>query len=1117
MGSQRNFLVEVLDDGEAWDLFIQKAGECDKNSQETAREIVRECDGLPIAIVTVASALKGKPAGVWDDSLRKLQRSNLLGISGMDKVYSRMQLSYDLLNDREARSCFLLCCLFPEDYDVRVENLVFYGWGLELFEGMYSLKEARDRVDSIIDKLKKSFLLLDGNRDGYVKLHDLLRDFAISVSSKEEYPYLVRCEKEMKWPETCQLEKCRAISFVCENIKDDHLVDLRCPNLKILQLHFEDESCELPIGFLKGMEELKVVDMLVPPPSPALIMQKKLRTLLINTETVYSETIFMEPVNYFREMLVGMKNLEIFALSAARFSDFPVEIGQLCNLRCLRFHSVNFEYLPPGVLSKLVKLEELELPLNFDKWGLQEEGGVRVNASLNEIESLPLTRLFIRLPKDSVLAEKLVESITRFRISIGSYPGNYGLVFDENVLEVDGVDACYVTANWMGSLVRKCDKLILRRVRELKYIMFQQLRGNNVSGLPCTYFSRLKTLEIMNMDSLREIWDGPYLLNIQPHCFPNLTDIEIYTCPKLKRVFPLSVAVELTQLQQMQIRSCEEMEEIFFKDQADDGNQVSTTTESTSTHEIQLIIPRSIASNQVKEESREKVDRAIAFPRLKRMLLDQMPKLRILCSGNHAIECPSLEELKIMTCNSMEGLSYGSFNAPISKDILLGGVRHVKNIIKWLHWEQDNGIPKLTIRECHEMKYLVDAITDPLLLKAFFTPLEELTLERMDSLEEMWHGPSFPNIQPPCFPNLTKIFIFGCRKPRHVFPLSVATQLGQLQHINVWSCEEMEEIFYNDQITEEINDKVAEREADHVIALPRLKILHLSRMPKLRVLYNGNHAMECPSLEEVAIEECNNMEALSYKSFNAPTTKQLTFEKARYLKDIIECLHFEQQNGIPHITELTVRNIREVKYLIDAVADPIQLKTFFSGLENLTVREMYSLEEIWHGPCFSNLTQIEIEHCPKLKHVFPLSVATQLRQLQHIYIHSCQEMEKIFYTNQLMEESAAKVDEKEDDGAAIIFPRLRTLTLFQLSELRILYDGNRAMELPSLEELEINACDKVEAICKGSFKAPKLKLLQINWKTYSSGEVFNEIPTKTDDDEDNMEEGSYHFADYSDS
>ncbi|KAF3445362.1 hypothetical protein FNV43_RR10538 [Rhamnella rubrinervis] len=55
--SQRNFTIEVLSDGEAWNLFEDAAG-ISINTRDLypiAKQIAKECRGLPVAIVTVAS------------------------------------------------------------------------------------------------------------------------------------------------------------------------------------------------------------------------------------------------------------------------------------------------------------------------------------------------------------------------------------------------------------------------------------------------------------------------------------------------------------------------------------------------------------------------------------------------------------------------------------------------------------------------------------------------------------------------------------------------------------------------------------------------------------------------------------------------------------------------------------------------------------------------------------------------------------------------------------------------------------------------------------------------------------------------------------------------------
>ncbi|EEF40606.1 hypothetical protein RCOM_1332370 [Ricinus communis] len=139
---------------------------------------------LTYCTVTIAKALKGKSENIWNDVLLRLKNSSIKGIREMQNVYSRLELSFDLLESDEAKSCFLLCCLLPEDYNVPLEDLVSYGMGLGLFEDLSNIHQARDRVYTLIDELKGPFLLLEGDLEEYecVKMHDMIRDVAISIA-----------------------------------------------------------------------------------------------------------------------------------------------------------------------------------------------------------------------------------------------------------------------------------------------------------------------------------------------------------------------------------------------------------------------------------------------------------------------------------------------------------------------------------------------------------------------------------------------------------------------------------------------------------------------------------------------------------------------------------------------------------------------------------------------------------------------------------------------------------------------------------------------------------------------------------------------------------------------
>ncbi|MCI40124.1 disease resistance protein, partial [Trifolium medium] len=75
MDVQKDFRLEVLRDVETWSLFQSKAEDVvnDISFKDVATQIAKQCKGLPILIVTVASGLKSKDISVWKDALSQLQ------------------------------------------------------------------------------------------------------------------------------------------------------------------------------------------------------------------------------------------------------------------------------------------------------------------------------------------------------------------------------------------------------------------------------------------------------------------------------------------------------------------------------------------------------------------------------------------------------------------------------------------------------------------------------------------------------------------------------------------------------------------------------------------------------------------------------------------------------------------------------------------------------------------------------------------------------------------------------------------------------------------------------------------------------------------------------------
>uniref|UniRef100_A0A2N9G9P5 AAA+ ATPase domain-containing protein n=1 Tax=Fagus sylvatica TaxID=28930 RepID=A0A2N9G9P5_FAGSY len=385
MRSQKIVPIKVLSEEEAWNLFREMAGDCvdTPGLRPIAKEVAKECGALPVAIVTVGRALENKTKDEWIAALEQLKKSIPKNIPGLhSKVYSSIEFSYSYLKSDEAKSCFLLCCLFPEDFDIPIEYLVRYGVGRRLFAKIDNVAEARSRVHAMVKDLKRSFLLLDSKEEECVKMHDVVRDVAISIA--EEHGFLVGCDDKMEeWPEKDTYEIYVAISLFSREMKK-HRDGLECSKLELLQLSCDIDTPQmLPAKMFQGMKELKVLSMRgMSFPSLPLSIQ-----VLQNLRTLHLEYCGLEDVS----AIGALGKLEILSFLGSKIKELPREIGNLGHLKLLDLSECStLQRIPYGLLSSLSRLEEFymsNVSVNWEPTG-NSEGD---NASLAEL--IPLSHL----------------------------------------------------------------------------------------------------------------------------------------------------------------------------------------------------------------------------------------------------------------------------------------------------------------------------------------------------------------------------------------------------------------------------------------------------------------------------------------------------------------------------------------------------------------------------------------------------------------------------------------------------------------------------------------------------------------------------------------------------
>eukprot|EP00258_Populus_trichocarpa_P025773 XP_024441792.1 disease resistance protein At4g27190-like [Populus trichocarpa] len=358
---RKKVLLSPLPEKEAWDLFRINAGlrVGESTLNTVAREVARECQGLPIALVTVGMALRDKSAVEWEVAIGQLKNSHFPDMEHIDEqrtAYACLKLSYDYLKSKETKLCFLLCCLFPEDYHIPIEDLTRYAVGYELHQDVESIGDARKRVYVEIKKLKDCCMLLDTETDEHVKMHDLVRDVAIRIASSQEYGFIIKAGIGLKeWPMSIKsFEACTTISLMGNKLTE--LPEgLECPQLKVLLLEV-DYGMNVPERFFEGMKEIEVLSL----KGGCLSLQ----SLELSTKLQSLVLIMCECKDLI--WLRKLQRLKILSLKRCLSNEeLPDEIGELKELRLLDVTGCErLSRIPENVIGRLKKLEEVLIKTN---------------------------------------------------------------------------------------------------------------------------------------------------------------------------------------------------------------------------------------------------------------------------------------------------------------------------------------------------------------------------------------------------------------------------------------------------------------------------------------------------------------------------------------------------------------------------------------------------------------------------------------------------------------------------------------------------------------------------------------------------------------------------------
>ncbi|TYI41865.1 hypothetical protein ES332_A01G056200v1, partial [Gossypium tomentosum] len=1063
--------IDVLDDNEAWTLFRMKANLHERVSRdilEEAEKVAKECKGLPVAIVTLATALKStKIRKGWEVACEKLERSRLVEIGNIGEeeknAYLCIKVSYEHLKKETNQKCFLLCALYPEDHSIDVENLAD------------SVEEVRIQVLEAVDYLKDSCLLLkDGDGGRYVKLNDIVRDVALWIASEKNS------------------ESCNAISLLDSEEKKfpDGLMHSK---LEILLL----KNCNVQGKCFQEMRELKVLSLTIVEGSTGFISLYALK---------YLEKLRALHLENFKDFshLGDLKTIEILSLRGSNFEGLEDELGRLENLKVLDLTNFGLKWIfPPNVIQRLSHLEELYL-----SGLLYREISNDIFLKIKFLTRLSLEVSFLHLPLDFEFPE-----LENYNICINRRSSWHDSRFEEarslkvnevfpynavsqllgnlESLEVSCIDDEYIECLTnktqqkvsVSKILQNLKQVRIKGCKSLKVVFQMEEMEENEAPL----LSNLKILHLERLPDLSCIWELP----TQHVRLKSLVHLRIEDCPRLKSLFSLSFAQSLVLLETLHIGSCVELKQIVVELEGDEGEISSTINSHKSLcfpkltrldisfcNGLEYIFFTSLAPQWL-----QGLTRNIRYYRqLKQVfrvgndsLLQHQQFLRSLSSFT-VLCCPQLidsvvhfeaEEARIERVR----LSAFKESFKTSKQLELNSIED-HNLVPEANEDGLNGVTSLQLRDCLYLECFVDTTTTATKNgpTSAFTHLETLKIEFMYRLKALCKG------QPPqgflknlkhlevrdCYElrvegellhnreenqerplsklrwifkgpphsftlkSLTVVDIDQCRNLKSIFSPSLIQSLELLEQLKIRCCPNLETLFNDGEIESKTSSLP--------LCLPKLKTLCIICCLKLEYVVPINLAQGLPALALLSVSYCDEL-----KQVFAPSFKRL------------------EVNDCPKVMTLPIQQANNQLEL----TLKLQGGNIISSLERMELSNLIKLQDIWKGPIHvaTNLRELKVRRCNNLTYIFPVTLIPHLPQLSSLNIASCENLKQIIGNDDILASSSSSQDPQSE--MKMVFPRLKQILLQNLSKLESFSPLLYHLEFPCLDLLDIKQCSKM--------------------------------------------------------
>ncbi|KAL4612484.1 hypothetical protein ACB092_08G202500 [Castanea dentata] len=333
----KTFYLNKLSEEDCWLLFANHAfGNGNSNAypelKKIGEEIVKKCDGLPLAAKTLGRLLHHKLEEV--DEWNKILKSEIWSLTNDGgNILPALRISYNYLPSH-LKGCFAYFSIFPKNYLFKKEELVQLWMG----EGFLQQHNENEKMEAIgakyfLDLVSRSLLQRSNGSKLCFLMHDLVHDLATSVSG--QFYFRLEGDNTSKI-----IDKTRHFSYLRTKYDTPEKFNTLCKakNLRTF----------ISLG-MKEDDESKEVYLTKKVPQDLLL---KLRFLRVLSFSHYCNIELPESIGDF-------KHLRYLDVSFTKIERLPESTCMLLNLQTLNLSGCKFLVKLPQKMRNLINLRHL--------------------------------------------------------------------------------------------------------------------------------------------------------------------------------------------------------------------------------------------------------------------------------------------------------------------------------------------------------------------------------------------------------------------------------------------------------------------------------------------------------------------------------------------------------------------------------------------------------------------------------------------------------------------------------------------------------------------------------------------------------------------------------------